>query len=402
MPLPNKSGAVVRIMANVESYLKLGYKVHLYIINKSEIDIQKLHSKFKNDRLNIKHINEDIVDNRSVIDRILGAKPGYLFSWILDIIDNRRVKFRDIVMNNKKHLPGAIHHFEYLHNASIIIGLKGNYIWSNHDLASKRLKIISKLGYKRKTLMEKVLIYFKYNLTKMIEYHTINSAKLVFTVSSTECAHYKKIGGEKVKLLPYYFPESPNEIEKKYNLKNKIIKMLHLGSLDAKLPYLSLHNIIKHIYPLINSSDLNLFELNVVGSFSKIKGYPWIEEACDKYKNIKLLGYIENLESIWRESDVLLVASDIEIGIRTKIIESIRFKVPVLAMCETAKGIKELENNKNILLANDFEEFLNYIVKIYSRDIDLKKLADNAYRTVGSFYSKENNLKILKTSLESI
>ena len=402
MPLPNKSGAVVRVMANAESYLKLGYKVHLHIINKSQIDIPRLYSKFKNDRLNIKHINEDIVDNRSIVDKILGAKTDHLFSRVLDIIDKRRVKFREIVIKNKKCFPGAIHHFEYLHIASIMIGLKGNFIWSNHDLASKRLKIISKLGYKRKTLMENVLIYFKYFLTKVIEYHTINSAKLVFTASSTECDYYKKIGGEKVKLLPYYFPESPTDIEKEYNLSNKIIKMLHLGSLDAKLPYLSLHNIIKYIYPSMNPSDLNLFELNVVGNFSNIKNYPMIEEAYDKYKNIRLLGYIENLESIWRESDVLLVASDIEIGIRTKIIESIRFKVPVLAMRETAKGIKKLENNKNILLANDFEEFFNYIVKIYSGDIDLEKLANNAYRTVGSFYSKENNLKILKASLESI
>ena len=79
------------------------------------------HSKIGNGNSDIKLINE----KKNILD------------WILNYQFKNRHIVKKILTENLKNFPHAIHHFEYMQNASASTGLNGKFVWSNHDNVSK-------------------------------------------------------------------------------------------------------------------------------------------------------------------------------------------------------------------------------------------------------------------------
>ena len=70
----------------------------------------------------------------------------------------------------------AIHHFEYINLASSTFGLNGSFIYSNHDLLNRYLKIEAEQEvYKKGNLFS---IYYKYLQLKKAEKGLLNTIML--------------------------------------------------------------------------------------------------------------------------------------------------------------------------------------------------------------------------------
>lgn len=103
-------------------------------------------------------------------------------------------------------------------------------------------------------------------------------------------------------------------------------------------------------------------------------------------ENVHILGYVENLDKIYDECDIMIVPLFMGSGQRVKIIEAYSKGMPVIT---TTIGVEGLvyANGENVLIADNKEEFLSAIDAI-ARNDNYLKLARGARRTYEDYYSE--------------
>lgn len=99
----------------------------------------------------------------------------------------------------------------------------------------------------------------------------------------------------------------------------------------------------------------------------------------EKYKNIKLHGYVDSAEDFMNTYDLMLVPLLSGSGMRLKIIEGMALKKNILTTTLGAEGI-ECANNKNIFIRDKETDWLKLIATYYRNKINSKEIGENAYQ----------------------
>ena len=107
--------------------------------------------------------------------------------------------------------------------------------------------------------------------------------------------------------------------------------MLHLGSLNSMIPFSSLEYINNRLFKIIPNDYHKKIELIVAGHNPNAPYSNHIKKIAKQYKNIKFLGYVESLDNLFIDSDIQIVASQFESGLRTRIVESFVRGLPVIS-----------------------------------------------------------------------
>ena len=401
IPSSTGSGARIRVFYNIKAYLMMEFIVELILLGNSNYPKKRIYKDIGDNNFKITKLNHlKIGDGNSDI-KLINEKKNIL-DWILNYQFKNRHVVKKILTENLKNYPNAIHHFEYMQNASASAGLNGKFVWSNHDNFSKRILIKSKLGHKTKGFIERIILILRYILTRSTERFIIKNINLVITLSSYENNYYKKISPKKVIFFPWSIKNSQSCISKNFirKGKNEKFKILHLGSLDSILPFQSMFNLLFQVFPKIEKSNFLKIQLLVAGSISNNTRSTQIIKKANKYKNIEILGFVDDLTNIWEQTDLQIIASEFEIGIRTKIIESLYMKVPVVCLKETAKGLPGLKHMKNIILPNTLEEMAIYLDEIVNGKIKLEQISHNGFKLYNKHYNFENNLPIFENYIQ--
>lgn len=103
----------------------------------------------------------------------------------------------------------------------------------------------------------------------------------------------------------------------------------------------------------------------------------WTEETklalSEKYKNLKFLGFVENLgEAIG--GSTMVVPIKIGSGIRMKILEAARLNVPVVSTVVGAEGLP-LEDGVHAFITDDVDQFIDDIIKLQDETLRKKFVA---------------------------
>ena len=176
-------------------------------------------------------------------------------------------------------------------------------------------------------------------------------------------------------------------INKKENwTKNGMLNLLHLGQIDGFLGSQSLQYILLKVFPLIPKDKLEKIKLSVVGQIGSSNLSIEMKKLISSFPNVELFGFIKDLKSVYKNSDLQVVAATLATGSRTRIIESLVFGLPVLSTCESADGLIGIENNENILLSRDPSEFANHLVNIFDNPHKLSSLRSNGRATYDKYY----------------
>ena len=178
------------------------------------------------------------------------------------------------------------------------------------------------------------------------------------------------------------------------------LHLLHLGSIDGFIGYDSLSFILGKVFPLLPDSQLNRIELLVAGKIGDSHYSREIMKLKEKFPQVKLLGYVENIQELYEHADLQLVGATRATGLRTRIIESFVYGVPVLSTYEGAKGVAHVTPGKDILIADDAPSFAAAIVEMLEYPQKLSGLAVNAQYTYQQNYSREVARESLKELLE--
>jgi hypothetical protein len=167
--------------------------------------------------------------------------------------------------------------------------------------------------------------------------------KLVLTIAAHENAQLRqKLGLPYVELLPMSWPDEKVVSRTRPWLDEGVLRLLHLGTVDAFVTYYSLKFLLGEVFPRLPKTVLNNLELLVVG---KIKDTPCsreIREMSRQYPQVRFLGYVDDVHPFYAKSDLQVVGATRATGLRTRIIESFVYGLPVLSTWASAPGVVKL------------------------------------------------------------
>ena len=384
IPATTGNGAAIRVYTNLRAYIDLGYTVELILFLK-DTDKSIVFDEFSSN-LTIKIVK------RWINGPTLYEKLSYIFGFPKQPLLNylfpvRKIVLAEILKRLAKN-SSQIHHFEYVDIASSFVGVNGNFIWSNHDLNPERYLFIQEI---RGLLKEKASNFsrmFKYYQLKRSENWIAKQSKIMLNISKTETHTYiNRVESVNSKLLPFSWPNEKFQRKKNWRETGKL-KMLHLGSLNSMVPFSSLDFIINKLFRIIPDNIINQIELIVAGNNPNAPFSNYINKIARTYNNIKILGYIDDLDRLFYETDIQIVGSQFSSGIRTRIVESFVRGLPVLSTKSAAQGLYGLKNGENILLGKSEVEMFDIIKKILIDKMILKKISENANNLYFERYSR--------------
>jgi glycosyltransferase involved in cell wall biosynthesis len=129
-----------------------------------------------------------------------------------------------------------------------------------------------------------------------------------------------------------------------------------------------------HVYPLIEPAlRRGDFEIHLVG-----KGAP--DPSIDrKLRHVIRRGFVEDLTEELKKTSAVLVPTPIKLGFRTRIIDSFRHGIPVIAHAANKVGMPELTNGRNCLIAETGQEFAQAILELARSPELARTLGQQAY-----------------------
>lgn len=128
----------------------------------------------------------------------------------------------------------------------------------------------------------------------------------------------------------------------------------------------------------------------------KITGNVNDEIRCelDKYSNIEFTGFLsdEELTNLLINSLFNIVPIRKGAGVKIKLLEAISMNIPTVATVQAAQGIP-ISGEKPFLVAQDCEEFLNFMVQLTEGQEQRSKLSQQAHQFFLNNYEMHSNVK---------
>lgn len=159
--------------------------------------------------------------------------------------------------------------------------------------------------------------------------------------------------------------------------------LLFIGNMEFAQNLSSLKMIINEVLPFLSFE----YELFIIGKYDDrtrkmIKGN----------KNIKLLGFVDDLESILKDIKIAVMPISFGTGIKTKILDCMSYGIPVLTNDIGNEGLNTVDMH-DIILVDTLEAIPSTLKKVLKDEKLLKRVSCNGYDYVNSNHSFEE-LKI--------
>lgn len=219
-------------------------------------------------------------------------------------------------------------------------------------------------------------------------------AQLVGTVSETDRDVITKLEPQ---IKPVIIPNGAGDEMFVDHLRKKDLsklKLLFVGSFYWLQNTEAADFLIKKVFPKIIAS-LPQATLIIAGQNAKLK----IADASGK--NIKIVDIAPNdadtIKNLYKNSTLFIAPIFGPGGTRLKLLASMASGLPIIATQTGIEGL-ELEDNKNILVANTPQEFVEKVKLIFSNETIYEKIRKNAYKLVKERYNWEsisNQLEIV-------
>jgi glycosyltransferase involved in cell wall biosynthesis len=160
--------------------------------------------------------------------------------------------------------------------------------------------------------------------------------------------------------------------------------------------YRSLEFLFDKVWPNLPPEVSNRISLNVVGTVDPgNERTKRIMDLARPYSNVVFKGFVKDVRAEYRESDVQVVASTDATGLRTRIIESFAYGLPVLSTSTAAQGIRGLKPGETLLVADDAAQFVNVLSELCGSEKLLTKLSSSGR----DFYEQNNSRAAVAASL---
>jgi glycosyltransferase involved in cell wall biosynthesis len=192
----------------------------------------------------------------------------------------------------------------------------------------------------------------------------LSDCEIVFDHASHHCQWLRDHGVTQAKYLPVPVLDHPGadwySSRQAARLSKNVPKISLIGNVSGIATLPGLYILASGVLPRLEEKcGTNGFEVHILGS-GRLP--PDLLRALNK-RYVKLRGYVEDIHAEFRSSDILLVPTPIELGFRTRIAEGFSFGCCVVAHRANARGMPELRDRENVLLADTGEQLADAVLR---------------------------------------
>lgn len=380
IPLPLDNGGKIKTF-NTIRMLSEKYKIDLFCYYEDDKELE-----FKKDLLqycdSVTMFKKPIVTSKNY---------KYMIKLALKNIFNKNpltmIKFYDenlyIKLNNKlENNKYSYIYYDHLQLAIFDRKIKGNVprILDQHNCESFIIK-----GYfkSEKNIIKKLFFLLEYIKVKKFEKDIISSVDKLILLSNEDKKSMEKfvnINNENTLILPIVVKDSNYIKEIKEIDYEEPIKILFLGTMSWFPNLEGVKWFINEVVPELNEKVKCEIYIGGKGISEEL-----VNQA-NKYNNINILGYIENLDDIYIKCDCMVVPIFTGSGLRVKIIEAFSKGFPVISTTLGAEGL-EVIDHKNVIIADGKYEMIKSIDELKKSYVLRKKISDNCHELYKEKYS---------------
>ena len=250
--------------------------------------------------------------------------------------------------------PDAVHQVEGESLANVIPFVpRARVIWSVHEPISsavvRTVQAGAELEGRGPTVAEEREIRF----TGRMERRVAQASPLVLTISPSDRDMVRsKWGVDRVEHLPMSVPDENRFAPHAEWMRGGKLRVLHLGAIAQMPTFRSLQLLLGEVFPTLDPETLARLELVVAGSYDP--EHPRVKhvlELAARFPQVSLLGFVDDLGPLYESCDVQIVASPDATGLRTRVIESLAWHLPVISTPAAAEGVIGSEPGRNMLVA---------------------------------------------------
>jgi len=375
IPYPS-SGAPVHVYYTLKNLKNAnffnGQVVCHYRCNSETNIIEKLEKELKM-KIYISKINP----HRLILNKIAAAVTGEISLFMSGY--NTRVHTTLIKTAIKSFSPDIIHCHELSEavptlNASKDFKIKR--VITMHNV--EHLLLFQRSNIQKSALMR---LAYKRALRKFKEYEvdTLSEFDHIFVVSDNDKKVFISEGIQKEKLSVV-----PNGVDCDYfkprNTVTDSINVLFMGTLSYDPNLVAVRIYLENIHPIIKK-EFQDFRFYVVG-----KNPPkWLKKYAQHDPSVVVTGFVEDVRPYIMNVDVCIAPLTVGSGTRLKILEYMAMGKPVVSTTIGAEGL-EIDDGKNILIADDWSEFADKIIELLNDDHLAKKIGTNGRKLVEEKY----------------
>ncbi len=385
LPYPPDSGGRLKSFMLLEC-LSSKYDLHICLFTKTER--QKTHERefFKKFKIN-NFYSEHLNIKRNIKNLILSYKNGIPLTV-----------YRHFSKNFKNYIESVIEQFDavfidYFSMAQYITPFfKGKRILHTHNAEY--------IMWERKASLEKnplikFLIYIESKRVKNYEKSIYKNADKILCGSPNDIENIERIGIGKNKIELISTTGDNNLLllpEISYSATEK--SLFYAGTLSWDANSDGLIWFIKNCWEGITQKNPGI-KLYIAGSSACQK----LKKIAKNFKNIILLGYVDNLETYYSKCRVFIAPLRFGSGIKVKVLNAMYRGIPTVTTPIGAEGI-EATDMVHLAIAENQEKFIDKVNILLNENTIWEKLRDNSRMLMREKYIRGQICKKLDSLLE--
>ncbi len=230
----------------------------------------------------------------------------------------------------------------------------------------------------------KLLWYSEYHLLKRFEKDILKRYKYKFIVAERDKDYLQDSG-----IVVNYNGTSLNNENKKEINKNNNVNIIFQGNMSYYPNVQAVIFLIEELLPKIKLLCSNV-KLLVVGS------NPSKEILKYKSEDIEFTGYVESMKPYLNSADMAIYPIFSATGIQNKVLEAMASKIPCIVSKEAASGVLGLVDMKNILIADNLDQYISCFEYILNNKDDINLIVNEGYNLIKEKYSWGRNVSVLE------
>jgi glycosyltransferase involved in cell wall biosynthesis len=200
--------------------------------------------------------------------------------------------------------------------------------------------------------LKKIIYEWQGRKMAQLEKTIIEKSKKVWAIANEDLVRLKNMTEkDNISLVPYGLKFLKNKIFKSNNIHPQKVKLLFVGKLDWSPNIDGLRWFLHEIWPFVDHDKL---ELKIAGEGD----FNWAD-AFYSFPSLRILGAVNDLTSLYEETDYCIVPIRYGHGEKVKVVESISNGVPIIS---TPLGVHECGlDGEEFICATNSQEWIRVL-----------------------------------------
>lgn len=233
--------------------------------------------------------------------------------------------------------------------------------------------------------IRRLFFLFKYKAIKKQSLKIMSKCKLYYTANPQDCLTSNA----------QYLPNIPSIFSNQDYIPQANKNILFIGFMAYSPNYQGIdyfiQNIWNKVYPYHTDSSFY-----IAG-----KGTPQnLKTKWEKNPNVHVLGYVDNLEDLYKKCFIVVVPIYNGAGTNIKVLEALAMKKICVVSQFATKGFEQyFSHGKDILVAKSDNEYIQYLIEVLNTPEKFISIATQGYYSILNHYTKDNIKTIIKKTL---